>query len=53
MNQEKGKKLVLLMVGGNFTHGPFNVACMQIMSGLKQASSVNTIFLAIIEVKAC
>ncbi len=31
MNQEKGKELVLLMVGGNFTHGPFNVACMQIM----------------------
>ncbi len=30
-NQEKGKELVLLVVGGNLTHGPFNVAYMQIV----------------------
>jgi hypothetical protein len=30
-NQKKGKKLVPFMVGGNLTHGPFNVTYMQIM----------------------
>jgi len=31
MNQEKGRELVPLVVGGNFTHTPCNVACMQIV----------------------
>jgi hypothetical protein len=30
-NQEKGRKLVLFVVGGNFTHDLSNVACMQIV----------------------
>jgi hypothetical protein len=30
-NQEKGKKLVPFVVGSNLTHGPSNVACMQIV----------------------
>jgi hypothetical protein len=29
--QEKGRKLVPFVVGGNFTHGPFNVAYMHIV----------------------
>ncbi len=58
-NQEKRRKLVLLMLGDNFTHSPLMLhGCKSwnlivIMRGLKQASPTNTIFLSITEAKAC
>jgi hypothetical protein len=57
--QKRGKrKLVSFMVGNYLTHGPSNVACMQIMKsnsmgGLEQTSPTNTIFLSIVQAKAC
>ncbi len=27
-NQEKGREIILLVVGSNFTHSPFNIICM-------------------------
>jgi len=42
-NQKKGKKLIPLMVGSYFTHGPFNVASMQIVKSNSNGRSKTSI----------
>jgi len=42
-NQEKGKELVPLVVGGNLTHDPFTVTCMQIMKSNSNGRSRTSI----------
>ncbi len=54
--KRKRKKLVPLMVGSYFTHGPsMSLACklwdLIVMGGLEQTSFANTIFLSITEVE--